>query len=702
MSRAPNSDCQRESSVTEFATSLRESAPSVVERCLPLLRDIAQPYRDIPREDLNQIVIDYVSAFSEAIERHSLGPLDALLGQADQYWATSGLSVSDVMSGIDLINDAVASAVVAGDDDLSRIRAFAREAARLVIERFVAAINRNMEGELERHRLIEERLFSLQRVSAIVLSEVDLTSMLQTVVGEAMQLIGAQAAVIRLADSETATLKVIASTGRRASLLHQDAMPIVGSLAGYAYRTGEPVISNDVQNDSRLANDIRSASVLRSLLIVPLVVRESSIGVVLVSDRIGGPFTHEDQRLLGMFADQAAAAIEHAKLHQQAQHQIAELAALHRISNVISSSLEIEDVFWAIYQEIREVMTADAFLIGLVRPDGLVDLDFIIDGDQRYAPRRAFELSPAMDRARTERRAVVIDDTHGNGIAPMHTVGHPQTKVRSIVTAPLLKGSEVVGLLSAQSYELNTYHDSDAQLLMTIANQAVVSVEHARLYRQAQSLAIAEERNRLAREIHDTLAQGLVGIILQLERLDLRLAQVDDSTRDLLDRALSLARDNLEEARRSVHDLRAAPLEGRTLLEALHHLIEDLRGEGNFAVELRAPMSLPLLPARVETALFRVVQEAISNCRKHAQCSTITVDVDLSADVLSLAVTDNGRGFKVDDARLVPDRYGLSSMYERVSQIGGTLDVRSHPGDGTSISLKFPLNRTRLVESENN
>ncbi len=604
------------------------------------------------------------------------------------------------MQGMFEINDGARALAGCAEDDQELIGAWMREATRLVTERSVAAINRKLADELDRHRIIEERLLSLQRVNAIVLSEVDLESMLQTIVDEAMHLIGAQAAAIRLVDQESTTLRIIASTGKSDVFLLQESMPIHGSLTGYAFRTGEPVISNDVENDPRLAEEIRSASVLRSLLIVPLEVRESTIGVLLVSDRHGGPFTFEDQRLLSLFAGQAAAAIEHAQLHQQAQHQIAELAALHRLSNVISSSLEIEDVFWAIYQEIRQVMAADAFLIGLVRPDGLVDLDFIIDGGQRYAPRHAFELSPAMKRAKTERRAVVIDDIRGEGVPPFYTVGHPQTRVRSIVTAPLLKGAEVVGLLSAQSYEQNKYRDSDAQLLMTIANHAVVAVEHARLYRQAQSLAIAEERNRLAREIHDTLAQGLIGIILHLERLDLKLMDADSTTREILERALTLARSNLEEARRSVHDLRAAPLEGRTLLEALHHMTEDLRDEGVFTVDLRAPMSLPLFAARVETALFRVVQEAISNCRKHAQCSAIALDIDLNDDVLSLQVTDNGQGFDVDAARVVPDRFGLSSMFERVSQIGGSLEIQSKPGRGTTVSLNVPLDRAVHSEVE--
>ncbi len=698
MSLPSDSETQNGQSLMDYATRLRGRAPMVVERVVQPLRDLAQPFREIPEDILGEIVMDYLTSLTQSMELDSPEPFQKFFERIDQYWAPSGLGVSHVMRGLDLINDASREIAICPDDDAAKIDFWAREATRLVTERSVSAINRRLAEELDRHRAIEERLISLQRVSATVLSEVDLDSMLQTVVEEAMQLIGAQAAAIRLVDEESRSLKVIASAGRSESLLHQDAMPIHGSLTGYAFRSREPVISNDVENDPRLAEDLRTASVLHSLLIVPLVVRESSIGVLLVSDRTGGPFTNEDQRLLSLFADQAAAAIEHAQLHKQAQHQIAELAALHRISTVISSSLEIEEVFSAIYQEIRQVMTADAFLIGLVRPDGLVDLDFIIDGGQRYAPRHAFELSPAMNRAKTERRPVVIGDVRGTGTPPMHTVGHPQTRVRSIVTAPLLKGNDVIGLLSAQSYELNKYSDGDAQLLMTIGNHAVVAVDHARLYRQAQSLAIAEERNRLAREIHDTLAQGLIGIILHLERLDLKLMGDDASTRDLLERALVLARSNLEEARRSVHDLRAAPLEGRTLLEAFHRMIEDLREERLFAVDLRAPMSLPLFAARVETALFRVVQEAISNCRKHAQCSAIALDIDLENDVLSLVVTDNGLGFDLDEARRVPDRFGLSSMFERVTQIGGTLDIQSRPGRGTSVNLSIPIDRA--VQSE--
>jgi signal transduction histidine kinase len=678
---------------TDLAGRLRAVVPTVIPSIIPNLKEVSEAFRRPPPEVIVGIVEDYISSLANSISCDSLEPMEAFLDRVEPHWAPSGLGVSHVMHGLFVINDACWDQMRQPGDDPQLFQWWGREAMRMVPEGSVAAINRKLAGELERHRVIEERLVSLQRVSATVLSEVDLESMLQTIVDEAMKLIGASAAVIRLVDRESTNLRIIALAGERDSLLSRDAMPVHGSLAGYSFRSGEPVISNNIAQDTRISSDLRQSSKLRSLLIVPLIVREAAIGALLVSDRLRGPFTHEDQRLLSLFADQAATAIEHAQLYRQAQHQIAELAALHRISNVISSSLEIEDVFMAIYHEIRQVMTTDAFLIGLARPDGLFDIDFIIDGGQRFAPRHAFDLSSPMARARHERRAVIISDIHAEGVPPVHTVGHPQTRVRSIVTAPLLKGNEVVGLLSAQSYKPDTYQEGDAQLLMTIANHAVVAVEHARLFRQAQSLAVAEERNRLAREIHDTLAQGLIATILYLERLDLKVADADESTRQLVDRALMLTRDNLEEARRSVHDLRAAPLDGRTLLEALHNLVDDLREEGLFNVDLRAPLSLPLFAALVETALFRIVQEAISNCRKHADCSAIVLDVALDDNTLSLCVTDNGCGFDVAEARERPERFGLSSMFERVTQIGGTLDIQSKPGDGTTVSVRIPLER---------
>ncbi|HEU5424553.1 MAG TPA: sensor histidine kinase, partial [Nitrolancea sp.] len=275
--------------------------------------------------------------------------------------------------------------------------------------------------------------------------------------------------------------------------------------------------------------------------------------------------------------------------------------------------------------------------------------------------------------------------------APMYRVGHPRTRVRSVAAAPMLQGGEVVGLLSAQSYTPYDYTSSDARLLMTIANHAVVAIEHARLYAQAQHLAVAEERNRLAREIHDTLAQGLIGISLYLEQVELALPEADAATRRLVERALALTRSNLEEARRSVKDLRAAQLEGRSLLEGIGLLLAEQEADGAFRVELKAPLSLPPLEPPVETALYRVIQEALTNCRKHAQCQRVTVRLALDGERLLVTITDDGLGFDPERASAEPNRFGLASMRERIERVGGELWLESAPGRGTTVRAAVPL-----------
>lgn len=684
------------------ADRLRSSSHQIIATIVPRLRSLAESYRVLPDDVVHESLGAFIEALAESITQDDLTPLRRFLDSVDQYWILSGMNAAQALRGLHLFVDVCHQTLQSACDahSLALIERWVDETAILAAERAVAMVASQLETEVERHRQGEERLLGLQRVSAAVVSELDLDRTLDVIVQEAMRLVQGSAAAIRLVDDEKRSLRLIASSGSSDGLLHVENLPIEGTLTGYCFLSEKPVVSNDLQRDHRVSEDIRWMSRLRSLLIVPLLVRDRPIGVLLVTDRERGLFTPEDQRLLGLFADQASTAIEHAGLYQQAQSRIAELAALQRISSIISSSLDIDEVFRAIYDEIREVVVADAFIIGLIRPDGLFDLEFIMDGGQRYAPLREFEISPTIMETVRTRRPVVVADTESDAIPRMHTVGHPQTQVRSVIAVPLLRGAQVVGLLSAQSYTPQMYSDSDAQLLLTIANQAVVAIEHARLYGQAQTLAVAEERNRLAREIHDTLAQGLIGIILYLERLDLMIPETEQASRRMIDRTINMARSNLEEARRSVRDLRAAPLEGRTLPEAINHLVAEVESEHPFEIALSVSANFPMLAARVETALFRMVQEAVSNCRKHAQCTNLTITLSLVEEMLRIEVCDDGLGFEPAVAMVHPARFGLSSMRERITQIGGTFEVESEPNHGTSIRALIPLRRAIYTEPE--
>lgn len=671
-----------------------------VEVATPRLRLLAEPFETLSDGDISQLVSQYLELLAILLEAGHIGPLwDSIEGLVEQWGNRVGLD--DAVRGFFTVSDILRSSADPSvpDQALVQVDHWTREIVIAYTNRGVLAVATRLEGEVERHRVGEERLISLQRISTAVTSDLDLDRTLTVIVEETCRLMHASVAAIRLVDGGGEQLRLIASAGKTDDLHQRDQLPVAGSLSGYSLRHGVPVVSNHATRDDRLSHELRGMTRLGSLLIVPLRVRERPIGVLLAGDRQTGRFGMEDQTLMSLFADQAASAIENGRLYQQAQEQIAELAALQRISSVISSSLDLDEVFRAIYNEIRQVMPAAMFLIGLEGEDGHYDFEFIVDHGKMFSPVRGVSLSPIFERVMNERRYVVIADLEAIPDHGMKMIGDENVTSRSIVAAPLLKGNRRIGLLTAQSEDPFRYRESDGRLLMTIASYAVVAIDHARLYQDAQRLAVAEERNRLAREIHDTLAQGLVGIILYLERLDQEISPEDRTKRQVVERALSLARGNLEEARRSVHDLRAAPLEGRTLDQALARLVEDTSKDASFEVVLHTSGTLPLVTARVETALFRMAQEALSNSRKHARCEHAEVRLAATGDAVTLSVSDDGVGFEVADKLGQLHRFGLSTMRERIIQVGGEFSVDSKPGHGTVVRARIPLDQAIHTES---
>jgi two-component system, NarL family, sensor kinase len=223
---------------------------------------------------------------------------------------------------------------------------------------------------------------------------------------------------------------------------------------------------------------------------------------------------------------------------------------------------------------------------------------------------------------------------------------------------------------------------AELRLLSTIADQVSVAIERARLADEGARLARAEERTRLAREIHDTLAQGLAAIALNIESALNRLETHPEQARARLERALGMARENLEEARGSVTDLRtSAAMAGKPLAEALGSLARTFTSDTGVPVSVRVDAGLNL-PPRTEAELFRITQEALTNVRKHAKARKVEVRLRRRGHSLSLSVADDGIGGAADSR----GGHGLLGMRERARLLGGRLQVRSRKGAGTTIT----------------
>jgi two-component system NarL family sensor kinase len=297
-------------------------------------------------------------------------------------------------------------------------------------------------------------------------------------------------------------------------------------------------------------------------------------------------------------------------------------------------------------------------------------LDTYRDGDLNGAAN--------VNVVKCSRLAGLVDETDG---------------LRYHASIPLYAHAKKLGVLNVASTDWRELSADDLRLLYTIGDLLGIAIERARLFAQSTRIGALEERNRLAREIHDTLAQGITAVALQLEHADALLDAGTDPRRaqQAVRQALTLTRANLEETRRSLHDLRAAPLEGRTLAEALAALAAEWSAAGETEATFEVAGEIPALSVRVETALYRAAQEALANIRGHAEARHVTLRMEAKARRITLLIEDDGKGFDTDEVR--EGRYGLIGLNERLHLLGGTLRVASSPGDGTRLEAVLPLER---------
>jgi two-component system NarL family sensor kinase len=263
-------------------------------------------------------------------------------------------------------------------------------------------------------------------------------------------------------------------------------------------------------------------------------------------------------------------------------------------------------------------------------------------------------------------------------------------------SVPLVKGDRLLGILNVATSQWDVFTPQDIEILSAIGHQIATAVERTQLAEQATRVALVEERNRLAREVHDTLAQELTGIALQLEAADALLEHSPERARARIRQALERTRESLEEARRSVLDLRAGPLERQALPAALETLGQRFTAETGTPVASQLALAGPRLPARVEEALYRIAQEALVNVRRHAQASTVRIELRQIGDAVQLIVADNGRGFDIEHASASEagehaHGFGLIGMQERAHLLNGRMQISSCPGAGAQVEVTIPL-----------
>ena len=357
----------------------------------------------------------------------------------------------------------------------------------------------------------------------------------------------------------------------------------------------------------------------------------------------------------------------------------------------IAAEREVEPVLQRLVHAARELGEARYAALGVPDDDGGF-ARFLTSGmsDELITamgplPRTHGMLGAMLESAAPYRTADIHDHERFRGWWPS---AHPD--MRAFLGVPIVARGGIIGALYlTDKLGAETFSDADERLIVLLAAHAAIAIENARLSERSRELSIVEERNRLARELHDSIAQGLFGVTLAAESAVELVARGDAAAGEQLERVQELARGALEELRAVVFELRPASLEAEGLGQVLRKHVEVLRRVSGSAIELRVAAPPALGPAAAGQ-VFRIAQEALQNALRHAAAGRIEVRLGNGGGRLALSVTDDGRGFDVSAPGVRGRRLGLTSMEERAVELGGVLAIESRPGAGTTVRLDVP------------
>ncbi|MGH2350255.1 MAG: histidine kinase [Chloroflexota bacterium] len=378
--------------------------------------------------------------------------------------------------------------------------------------------------------------------------------------------------------------------------------------------------------------------------------------------------------------------------------QVRDLSILNAIAEALNSAPDVE-------QALTRTLGLVADLLGL--QTGWV---WLLDADtQQFYSAAVQNLPPFLRRPveMTGDTCTCISEFRDGVLTPKNVDVLECSRLRRAVKAGAIEETEglryhasiplyfqdtPLGIMNLTGPSWRKLTARELRLLSTIAYQVGIAIERARLAEEGARLARAEERARLAREIHDTLAQGLTAIALHLEGALRHLEDNPGRARERLQRALVTTWESLEEARRSVLNLRTTPLAGRPLAEALGALGRAFTAETGVRVRVHVPGHLSL-PLRTEAELFRIAQEALANVRKHARAAEVDVTLRTTSRRVCLTIRDDGQGFipRRSNRGGLDGGQGIVGMRERARLLGGTLRLANTPGQGTTVTASAPL-----------
>jgi signal transduction histidine kinase len=539
-----------------------------------------------------------------------------------------------------------------------------------------------------------DRLRALLEAGIALSSELSLDALLQKTVEAAVALTGARYAALGVIDESRNGLERFVQTGiDPATHAAIGELPRGRGILGLLIEDARPLRLHDLSEHPASTGFPPHHPPMRSFLGVPVLIRGVAWGNLYLTEKAGGDgFTEEDEEVVRLLASQAAVAIENARLYESATHWSQQLEALHEVLRSIVGETQLPRLLELVARRLRELVEAEAILIVRPTPGGSLRIAAVAGSiTEDWLGRRLDPRHSKTGRVLEGRRSVRVDDVFSDPEIDQQLAR--EQGLRSAMFVPLVVGNRALGVVIVQN-KLGAdtrFSDADLRLAEIFAGRAAVACDLSERVDRDTMRRVIEgqelERRRLARELHDETGQALTSILLGLKSI--RSANGPQAAVQAEEEVRGLVVQALQEVRRLAVELRPKALDDFGLLPALERLAETSGERAGLEIHVQANLPAVRLPGELETVLYRLVQEALTNVLKHAEAQTVSILLTLQDGSVSAMIEDDGRGFTVGETR--EDALGLLGMQERLSFLGGELTIESAPGAGTTVRALLPL-----------
>jgi two-component system, NarL family, sensor histidine kinase DevS len=540
----------------------------------------------------------------------------------------------------------------------------------------------------------EDRVQQLVDAGIAISSELSLDAVLQKLTEAAAALTGARYAALGVIDQSGHELERFVTHGVDHEM--RDAigdLPRGRGILGVLIHEATPLRLHDLRNDPRSVGFPANHPSMKTFLGVPILLRGVAYGNLYLTEKAGGEdFTQEDEELVSLLAAQAAVAVENARLYESATRWLRQLEVLNEVGNALVGEMDLPRLLELVAVRLRELVDARFVLILLPGQEDALRVaaaagdhtDDLVDTTIRRSTSKSGRV---LERRRSERVDSILEDPEVDQELARRFAA------TSGLYVPLILHERPIGVITAHDKlgADSRFTEEDLRLAETFASRAAVAVDLSeRVARDALRRVVTAqelERRRLARELHDETGQALTSILLGLKEVE--EAGSEEEAREAAAALRDLVVATLHSVRRLAVELRPQALDDFGLVPALERLAETFAGQTGVDVDFQAAVGVERLPPEIETALYRIVQEALTNVVKHAGATHVSIVLSRKNAAVTAVIEDDGRGFESsasDGAGL-----GLVGIRERLRLLDGRLAIESTQGSGTTIVAEVPL-----------